>query len=140
MQIRKFYKFTNYTVYKIHEIFKMYNILKICKIYKSYKSMARGPHATHLEHFLGPPDSYYISRYIFFMMAKESLFLYYLCLHIRISVNKIMISHSISIFHSKNISKSKSNIRIYNFICSPRSYDAFPKWPARLFGSTAPAL
>jgi hypothetical protein len=23
---------------------------------------------------------------------------------------------------------------IYNFICGPRSYDAFPKWPARSFG------
>jgi hypothetical protein len=29
---------------------------------------------------------------------------------------------------------------IYNFICGPRSYDAFPKWPARSFGLATPAL
>jgi hypothetical protein len=29
---------------------------------------------------------------------------------------------------------------IYNFICGPRSYDAFPKWPARSFGLANPGL
>jgi hypothetical protein len=29
---------------------------------------------------------------------------------------------------------------IYNFICGPRSYDAFPKWPARSFGLATPGL
>lgn len=41
----------------------------------------------------------------------------------------------------KNVySGSKSNMGIYNFICGPRSYDAFPKWPARSFGLATPAL
>jgi hypothetical protein len=29
---------------------------------------------------------------------------------------------------------------IYNFICGPQSYDAFPKWPARTFGLATPGL
>jgi hypothetical protein len=29
---------------------------------------------------------------------------------------------------------------IYNFICGPWSYDAFPKWPARSFGLATPGL
>lgn len=41
----------------------------------------------------------------------------------------------------KNVySVSKSNMGIYNFICGPRSYDAFPKWPARSFGLATPGL
>jgi hypothetical protein len=33
-----------------------------------------------------------------------------------------------------------SNMGIYHFICGPRSYDAFPKWPARSFGLATPVL
>jgi hypothetical protein len=33
-----------------------------------------------------------------------------------------------------------SNMVIYNFIFGPRSYDAFPKWPARSFGLATPGL
>jgi hypothetical protein len=33
-----------------------------------------------------------------------------------------------------------SNMGICNFICGPRSYDAFPKWPARSFGLATPGL
>ena len=35
---------------------------------------------------------------------------------------------------------AKSNMRIYNFICAPRSYDAFQKWAARSFGLATPGL
>ena len=42
-------------------------------------------------------------------------------------------------FTPKNVySGSKSNKGIYNFICSPRSYDVFPKWPAKSFGLATP--
>jgi hypothetical protein len=64
--------------------------------------------------------------------------LYYLCLHVRIIVNTIMITHYVSIFHSRK--SLISNMGIYNFICGPRSYDAFPKWPARSFGLATPGL
>jgi hypothetical protein len=44
-------------------------------------------------------------------------------------------------FTQKNVySVSKSNMGIYNFICGPRSYDAFPKWPERSFGLAQPGL
>jgi hypothetical protein len=33
-----------------------------------------------------------------------------------------------------------SNMGLYNFVCGPRSYDAFPKWPARSFGLATPGL
>jgi hypothetical protein len=66
--------------------------------------------------------------------------LYYLCLHVRIIVNTIIITHYVSIFHSKNCLNLISNMGIYNFICGQRSYDAFPKWPARSFGLATPDL
>jgi len=30
--------------------------------------------------------------------------------------------------------KSKYNMRMYNFLCDRREYNAFSKWPAILFG------
>lgn len=49
----------------------------------------------------------------------------------------IIITHDVSILHSRNVgcdSTSDLRIYLYNFKRDTQNYDAFRKWPARSFG------
>jgi hypothetical protein len=67
------------------------------------------------------------TKYIYFIMAKV--------VKTNVLKNTLFVHPYI-----QKLSVEIMRKNIYNFICGPRSYDAFPKWPERSFGLATPDL